>query len=347
MANSKISALTALTGAGVAAATDVIPIVDVSAGAAGSKKITVEEFFGALTLVPFNTAATSLTGANVVIASDTIPIVDASAGTTGSKKITVEELWKAFSLVSYNAAVSPITGANLAVATDVLPILDVSAGATGSKTVTIEELFKTASLTPYADIIVMNKATNKGFKVDTTTPTYPYHDIMGQIHVRGSGAADPAWSTFLSPLSAYEFSATVEKEVWIEYHIPHDYVPGTDIFFHAHWGNAAAVPNTGNVVWGFDYTYARGYNQQAFAAATTITVTQASPATRYQHNIAETVAVTIPNLEVDGLIICRVYRKAADAADTCTDTAFLFTADVHYQSTGMGTKAKNGPAFYT
>ncbi len=43
MANSKISALTALTGASVDAANDVLPIIDVSAGAAGSKKITVAE----------------------------------------------------------------------------------------------------------------------------------------------------------------------------------------------------------------------------------------------------------------------------------------------------------------
>ncbi|MCW1887720.1 glycoside hydrolase family 55 protein [Luteolibacter flavescens] len=61
----KISELPALTGAG-AAATDVLPIVDVSAGAAGSKKITLAELFSAP--VPWNgdliSAAKGGTGVN-------------------------------------------------------------------------------------------------------------------------------------------------------------------------------------------------------------------------------------------------------------------------------------------
>lgn len=113
-----------------------------------------------------------------------------------------------------------------------------------------------------------------------------------------------------------------------------------------HWSNAAVTPNTGNVIWGFEYTYSRGYNQQAFPATTTITVTQACPATRYQHNIAETGEITIANLEVDGLILVRAYRDAAAGGDTCTDAVFGHTADIHYQSTGMATKNRAFP-FYS
>ena len=246
------------------------------------------------------------------------------------------------------SSMTALTGANVAVATDVLPIVDVSATTSGSKKITVEELFKTATLIPYTDTVVINKATGKGIKVDTAAPTFGYRDITGDIIVRGAGAADPpSWSTFRGVISAYEFSATVEKECWITFHVPHDYVPGTNIYMHAHWGNAAAAPNTGGVVWGFDYSSSRGYDQEVFPAPTTITVTKACHATRYMHQISETAAITIANLEVDSLIIVRVYRKAADAGDTCTDAVHLFTADIHYQSTNMATKAKNGPSFYT
>lgn len=199
----------------------------------------------------------------------------------------------------------------------------------------------------FADQIIVPKTTNYGIKVDTASPTFGYRDIIGDLTVRTAGANDPNWATYRGVLKAWEFSASVEKEIFLVYHVPHDYVPGTDIYFHMHWSNAAAVPNTGNVVWGFDYSYAKGYNQAQFPAASTVTVTQASHATQYEHQIAETAAVTIAGMEVDGLILCRVYRKAADAADTCTDAVFGFTADIHYQSTNLGTKAKNGPAFYT
>jgi hypothetical protein len=192
----------------------------------------------------------------------------------------------------------------------------------------------------YLGNLQLPKTSGVGIKVDAAT--FPWRDITGDITVRGSGASDPSFATYTgTALRQYQFSASTEQEVFIVFHIPHDIVPGSDIFLHVHWSNAAATPNTGNVVWGFDYAFAKGFNQEAFPALSTITVTQACPATRYQHNIAETTGITIASLtEPDGLLLVRVYRKAADAADTCTDAVFLHTADIHYQSTGIGTKNK-------
>jgi hypothetical protein len=143
---------------------------------------------------------------------------------------------------------------------------------------------------------------------------------------------------------ALQFSATVMQECFIVFHVPHDYVVGTDIHFHAHWSNAAVSPNTGTVIWAFDYSFAKGFNQAAFPAPTTVKVTQSCPATRYQHNIAETAAVTISGMEVDGLILVRCWRDAT--VDTCTDAVFLHTADIHYQSSNLATKNK-APNFYS
>ncbi len=195
--------------------------------------------------------------------------------------------------------------------------------------------------------LVLPKTTGYGIKVDTATPTFGYRDMLGQLIVRGSGANDPAWSAYGATAQyAYSFSAGTMQQFWTVFHVPHDYVPGTDIYLHIHWSNGAAVPNTGNVIWGFEYSFAKGYNQEAFPASTTVTVTQACPATRYQHNIAETTAITIAGMEVDGLIMVRVYRDAAAVGDTCTDAVFGHMCDMHYQSTGMATKNKNYP-FYS
>jgi hypothetical protein len=192
----------------------------------------------------------------------------------------------------------------------------------------------------------VSAASGEGIKVDLVNPTFGWRDLTADINVRGTGAADPTFALYgATAMRQYSFSANTEQEVFFVFHVPHDYVPGTAIHFHAHWSNAAATPNTGNVVWGFDYSFAKGFNQEAFPAMTAITVTQASPATRYQHMVAETTAVTIATMEVDGLILVRGYRKAADAADTCTDAVFLHTMDIHYQSSNMATKNK-APSFY-
>lgn len=194
--------------------------------------------------------------------------------------------------------------------------------------------------------IVLPKSTNTGIQVDPTIPTWGWRDMVAEINARGTGTNDPAFSVYTGTnFYLHSFSATVMQQVWCVFHIPHDYVPGTDIYLHTHWSNAAATPNTGNVVWGFEYSYAKGHNQAAFSAGQTVTVTQACPATRYWHNIAETAAVTISGMEVDGLLMVRVYRDAAALGDTCTDAVFLHTADVHYQSTNMATKNKS-PSFY-
>jgi hypothetical protein len=129
--------------------------------------------------------------------------------------------------------------------------------------------------------------------------------------------------------------------------MPHDYVPGTDIYFHAHWSNATASPSTNPVVWAFEYIAAKGFNQAAFPASSTVTVQQNGSGTQYQHMIAETAAVTISGLEVDSLVMVRIFRDPATyVADTNPNDVFLLQADIHYQSTNVATKQKS-PDFYT
>jgi hypothetical protein len=194
--------------------------------------------------------------------------------------------------------------------------------------------------------LTLPKTSGVGIKVDLDSPAFGWRDLTADIQVRGSGPNDPNFTTYTgTTLRAYQFSAGTMNEVFFVFHVPHDWVPGTDIYFHAHWSNATAVPNTGDVIWSFDYTFAKGFGQEAFPAVSTVSVTAACPATRYTHNISETAAVTIAAMEVDGLILVRGYRDAAAAGDTCTDAVFLHTMDIHYQSSNMSTKNK-APNFY-
>ena len=205
----------------------------------------------------------------------------------------------------------------------------------------------TSSTATIGDNLILPKTSGVGIKVDTATPTFGWRDMISEVDVKGTGANDPTFAVYTGTnFRVLQFSATVMQECFVAFHVPHDYVPGTDIYFHTHWSNAAATPNTGNVIWGFEYSYAKGHQQAAFPASSTVTVTQACNATRYYHHIAETAAVTISGCEVDGLIMVRCYRDAAAGGDTCTDAVFLHFVDLHYQSTNMATKQK-APNFYT
>jgi len=185
-----------------------------------------------------------------------------------------------------------------------------------------------------------------GVLVDFDEPTFGWRDLTAPVDVRGTGANDPTFAVYTgTTMRAYQFSAGTMQEVFFVFHVPHDWVPGTGIYFHAHWSNAAAAPNTGDVVWKFDYSFAKGFGQEAFPSILTAEVIAASPAVRYTHNVSETAAISIPLMEVDGLILVRGYRDAGNVLDTCTDAVFLHTMDIHYQSTTMATKNK-APSFY-
>jgi hypothetical protein len=198
--------------------------------------------------------------------------------------------------------------------------------------------------------LILPKTSGYGIKVDNTTPTFGWNDLLGPINIRGTGANDPAWNVFRTNIRAYQFS--VNDEVWITYHMPHDWVPGTDMYLHTHWAHNSATVTSGAVTFGADITFAKGFNQQAFPATKNITWSQTASTTQYQHMVAET-QITVAGgsatqldtntLEVDGLILVRLYVSANTVNGT--PEPFIFTSDIHYQSSGIATKNRS-PSFY-
>jgi hypothetical protein len=177
----------------------------------------------------------------------------------------------------------------------------------------------------------------------TSASNYGWRDIIADITVRGAGSNSPSWGTFRDGINAYQFSATVMNECWLTFHINHDYAPGTPVYLHVHWSSPGT--STGNVVWGFEYSIAKGHQQMAFPTSTTVTVTQASPG-QYYHNVAEiSTGIGSGQLEPDSLILVRVYRDASNGADTNTDAVSVFCSDIHYQASRFATKNK-APNFY-
>lgn len=202
--------------------------------------------------------------------------------------------------------------------------------------------------------LVLANATNHGIQVDTTTPVWGWRDILGQIFIRGAGTQDPSWVQYNGVIYDYQF--TLNDEITLNFHLPHDYVPGTDIYAHVHWSlNGAGISE--NITWEFSSIYAKGHNQAAFTATPLVTsaAAAASSTTQYQHMITETAissaagsaGVLYANsiFEVDGLIIMRAKLIANSGTGTGTSRPFVHGVDLHYQSTNMATKGK-APAFY-
>jgi hypothetical protein len=137
------------------------------------------------------------------------------------------------------------------------------------------------------------------------------------------------------------------NEAWVAIHIEHDYAPETTIYPHIHWSTTGT--NTGTCRWGLDYMVSKGHGQEAFPAQTTVYVEQAAGGTAYTHYIAEVAdgdVIPVTSLEVDSLVMMRVFRDGAHGNDTLTDAAYGLFVDLHYLADRRGGTINKAPNFY-
>lgn len=177
-----------------------------------------------------------------------------------------------------------------------------------------------------------------------------WNDLSSEIVIKGNGSNDPVWTLFRDGIYGYAFSSSVIKETHHRFHLNHDYAPGTAMYPHIHW--SPNTTSTGTVRWGFEYTVAKGFAQSSgsvFGATTTVYVEQnISSNSQYKHFVAEvSLADVIPstNIEIDSLVLMRIFRDAAHTNDTFPDVVFAWYVDLHYQLSRMSSKNRT-PDFY-
>lgn len=197
---------------------------------------------------------------------------------------------------------------------------------------------------------VYPKTSGIGLKLDNASPDWGWHDLLGVVRLGGT-ANDPVYAAYQGNILQPQFD--VGDEVYIEFHMPHDYAPGTDVFIHAHWSHNSALVTTGGVQANFEVSYAKGHNQAAFATPVIVSVSENASPIRYQHMVTEGQlsaalgaggVIPTENLEVDGLFLCRV-ELTGNTMDGGAKP-FMHAVDIHYQSTGLPTKQKS-PDFWT
>lgn len=177
---------------------------------------------------------------------------------------------------------------------------------------------------------------------------FVWKDLIGEFNIKNiSGGNNPTWATLFDNLQGLSFSGSTMNQVWVDFHIPHDYALGTKVYPHIHF--MPLSNNSGNVRWGIEYSIAKGHGQQSFPATTTIYVTQTVPAnSRYKHFIIETDdnnAINSLNIEPDSFIRTRIFRDANNSLDTHSAAVNAWQCDLHYQAERIGTMNRK-PNFF-
>lgn len=204
--------------------------------------------------------------------------------------------------------------------------------------------------------MMVPKTQGTGIKVDSLgTPTFPWHDLHSSLHTDiNTPATVPVFIEYQGTIHARQFD--VNDEAFIEFHMPHDYAMGTEVFIHGHWSHNGTTVTGGTVSWTFELSYAKGHGQAAFSSPKLVTATQTASTTQYMHMVAETsmtaatessTAFAVALMEPDAVLMCRVYLSANNmtVSGGGVPAPFLHFVDLHYQSTNVGTKNR-APNFW-
>lgn len=175
-----------------------------------------------------------------------------------------------------------------------------------------------------------------------------WDDYTATLDAAKKGATNPPdWAVFRGNIYEYAFDKTTEQDVFVSFHILHNFKKGSAVYPHVHWSPGVSE-DTGVVRWGIEYSLAKGHDQEAFPAATTIYVEQAGPGIAYRHMITEASvedAISTASLEPDTVIMVRLFRDASHANDTFDADAYGIELDLHYLQDRIGTINK-APDFY-
>ena len=212
-----------------------------------------------------------------------------------------------------------------------------------------------AGIKTFSDSISLPNTSGKGVLINGN---YSWKDILGDVSPKTTGAGAATLAVFRGGTYRAWFYQ-VNDICDIMFHMPHNYAPGTDIYLHLHWAhNGTAI--SGSFVTTFGVSYAKGRGQEIFTAevAPVITVSTPDIATipQYSHRIDEIqLSATSPSgtqldtthLEPDGIILVGLkVTTIPTITGGSTNLPALITCDLHYQSTGVGTKNKANN-FYT
>ncbi len=184
--------------------------------------------------------------------------------------------------------------------------------------------------------------------LDTRT-ALGWRDNIVELKVDSSSPNAPTLEAFRGSILAWKFPPNELTEAHSAWHIDHDYALGTKLYVHVHW--SPKTTNTGTVRWGFEYTVAKGHQQQAFPTTTTVYVEQAATGTAYLHYVGEVsesdaIDGAVLGIEPDTVILVRLFRDGAHVNDTFESDVFVSFIDLHYQANRATTPFK-APNFLT
>ena len=168
-----------------------------------------------------------------------------------------------------------------------------------------------------------------------------WRDLISHFSTaRGNGTEEPSWSDMGNGIYAMKF--VQNDELFVTFHVPHDYKVGTLAYPHIHWCAPTALSTGDTIEWEITYIKAKGFHQgESFTGnLDTITLNYVADGTEIpgEHMVTECNEFQSFDLgEIDSLIMAKVKLNDISSQD---NKVFGIMCDIHYESDGMLTNEK-------
>jgi hypothetical protein len=172
-----------------------------------------------------------------------------------------------------------------------------------------------------------------------------WNDLVGNFTAANAGGTSPpSWANPGNGMYAWLFTAG--DEIFIDYHVRHDYKLGTVAYPHVHFFVNSTMTSGQTITWRFAYVIAKGHSQGESLTTVPINVdmiyTADGTEVAGEHIVLEaSIGQAFDLLEPDSIIRARVELLSENA----TGSVFGSTADLHYQVDRTSTLNK-APNFY-
>jgi hypothetical protein len=162
------------------------------------------------------------------------------------------------------------------------------------------------------------------------------------------GASDPSWVTYApngGAISTYllEFA----KNNWATFttQMPHNYLPGSDIYVHIHWtpGTRGNEENGKTVGWKIEYTWTDINGN--FADMASLDLSDACDGTDHKHQMTPDVVISGSGMTISSMLLCNILRTDTGTDDTWASSTsgqlpLLLEVDFHYEIDTIGSRQR-------
>jgi hypothetical protein len=172
--------------------------------------------------------------------------------------------------------------------------------------------------------------------VDLTVTKPQWIDLRCPVYMLGQGSVPMDPITWGPSGNLKILGAGVNEDGFGSWQLPHEWVEGSIVVPHVHWGPVNA--NAGNVKWELEYVWQNNHAAHP-GSNTTLTVQSASELRAYGAQISSFGNISGAGKTISSLITFRIRRIAASASEYGSD-AGLLEVDLHVQVDSLGSDSE-------